>query len=52
MRILVAEDERGMSSALVAVLEHNGYDVDTAFDGEEAVEKPVPAPMIVWFSIL
>lgn len=39
MRILVAEDERGMSSALVAVLEHNGYDVDTAFDGEEAVEK-------------
>lgn len=38
MHILVAEDERGMSSALVAVLEHNGYVVDTAFDGQEALE--------------
>ncbi|MCR4690090.1 MAG: response regulator transcription factor [Lachnospiraceae bacterium] len=38
MRLLLAEDEKEMSKAIRAVLEANGYAVDTAFDGVEAVE--------------
>lgn len=37
MRILLAEDERELSRALVAILEHAGYVVDAAYDGEEAL---------------
>ena len=37
MRILLAEDERELSRALVAILEHAGYVVDAALDGEEAL---------------
>lgn len=37
MRILLAEDEKDMSAALVAVLTHSGYDVDPVYDGEAAV---------------
>ena len=37
MRILLAEDERELSRALVAILEHSGYVVDAAMDGEEAL---------------
>ena len=37
MRILLAEDERELSRALVAILEHSGYTVDAAPDGEEAL---------------
>ena len=37
MRILLAEDERELSRALVAILEHAGYVVDAAMDGEEAL---------------
>ena len=37
MRILLAEDERELSRALVAILEHAGYTVDAALDGEEAL---------------
>lgn len=37
MRILLAEDERELSRALVAILEHEDYSVDAAFDGEEAL---------------
>lgn len=36
MRILLAEDEAELSRALVAILEHTGYVVDPAADGEEA----------------
>lgn len=36
MKILLAEDEQAMSMALKAVLEHSGYEVDTAADGQEA----------------
>ena len=32
MRVLLAEDERELSRALVAILEHSGYVVDAAFD--------------------
>ena len=38
MRLLLAEDERDMSAALVAILTHSGYDVDPVYDGEAAVE--------------
>ncbi len=37
MRILLAEDERSMSRALVAILTKNNYTVDAVFDGEEAL---------------
>ena len=37
MRLLLAEDERELSRALVAILEHSGYVVDAAYDGEEAL---------------
>lgn len=33
MRILVIEDEKGLAEGLRAVLEKNGYTVDTAYDG-------------------
>ena len=38
MNILLAEDEKDLSRALVAVLEHNGYTVNAVYDGVEAVE--------------
>ena len=37
MRILLAEDEKSMSKALVAILTKNNYSVDAVFDGEEAL---------------
>ncbi len=39
MNILLAEDEKDLSRALVAVLEHNGYTVTAVYDGEAAVEE-------------
>lgn len=38
MNILLAEDEKDLSRALVAVLEHKGYKVTAVYDGEAAVE--------------
>ena len=38
MKILIAEDTNDLNRVLTAVLEHEGYDVDSAFDGEEALE--------------
>lgn len=38
MRILLAEDEKSLSRAVVALLEKNHYSVDAVFDGEEALE--------------
>ena len=37
MRILLAEDEKSMSKALVALLTKNNYSVDAVYDGEEAL---------------
>lgn len=37
MRLLLAEDERDLSRALVAVLEHNAYHVDAVDNGEDAL---------------
>lgn len=39
MNILLCEDERALSSALCAILQHVGYTVDAAFDGEESLQK-------------
>lgn len=38
MKLLLAEDERALSEAIVAVLEHNNFTVDAAFDGQEALD--------------
>lgn len=38
MRLLLAEDERELSKALVAVLNHNNYSVDAVYDGQTAFE--------------
>lgn len=32
MRLLLAEDEKEMSAALVAILTHSGYEVDAVYD--------------------
>lgn len=37
MKLLYAEDERDISSAIVKVLEKNNYIVDAVYDGEEAL---------------
>lgn len=37
MRILLAEDERSLSRALVAILTRNNYAVDAVYDGDEAL---------------
>lgn len=34
MRLLIVEDERGMAEGLRGLLEHQGYAVDLAADGE------------------
>ncbi len=38
MRILLCEDEKELSNALVKILKHYNYSVDAVFDGEEALE--------------
>ena len=37
MRILLCEDERELSKALVTILKHNNYSVDAVYDGAEAL---------------
>ena len=38
MRILLAEDEKELSNALVAILKHNNYSVDVVYDGADALD--------------
>lgn len=38
MRILLAEDERSLSRAVLALLEKNNYSADAVYDGQEALE--------------
>ncbi len=38
MRLLLAEDERSLSRALVTILEKNNYTVDAVYNGEDALE--------------
>ena len=37
MRILLAEDERALSKAIIKIFEKNNYSADAAYDGEEAL---------------
>ena len=39
MKLLLADDEPDMIRALSAILTHEGYKVDAAYDGAEALEK-------------
>ncbi len=38
MRILLAEDERSLSRAIIALLEKHNYSADAVFDGQEALD--------------
>ena len=38
MRLLLAEDEKALSKALVTILERNNYSVDAVYDGQSALE--------------
>lgn len=38
MRLLLAEDEKALSNALVALLKHAGYSVDAVYNGADAVD--------------
>ena len=38
MRLLLAEDEKALSKALVTILERNNYSVDPVYDGQSALE--------------
>lgn len=37
IRILLTEDERSLSSALVTILKYNNFSVDACYDGLEAL---------------
>lgn len=38
MRLLLAEDEKALSRALVTILQHNNYSVDPVYDGQDALD--------------
>lgn len=38
MRLLLAEDEKALSSALQVILKHNNYSVDAVYNGQEAYD--------------
>ncbi len=38
MKLLLAEDTRDLNHVVTTALTHSGYDVDAAFDGEEALQ--------------
>ena len=42
MRLLLCEDERSLSKAIVTILEKSNYSVDAVYDGEEALEYASP----------
>ena len=37
IKILLAEDERSLSSALVTILKYNNFSIDACYDGLEAL---------------
>ena len=39
MKVLIAEDEVQMNRVLTTALTHEGYEVDSVFDGQAAVDK-------------
>ena len=38
MKILLAEDTKDLNHAVTVLLQHEGFDVDTAFDGQQALD--------------
>ena len=38
MKLLLAEDEKELSNALVAILKHSSYTVDAVYDGQDALD--------------
>lgn len=38
MRLLLAEDEKSLSKAIITILQKNNYSADAAYDGEEALD--------------
>ena len=38
MRLLLAEDEKELSRALVTILKHNNYTVDAVYNGQDALD--------------
>lgn len=38
MRLLLAEDEKALSNALVTILRHNNYSVDAVYNGQDALD--------------
>ena len=38
MRLLLAEDERALSKALITILKHNHYSVDAVYNGQDALD--------------
>jgi DNA-binding NtrC family response regulator len=48
-RILVVDDEEVMCESLAAWLREDGYVVDTAFDGQKAVEMARPTDYAIYF---
>ena len=55
MRVLVVEDEEAIASAIERGLLKEGYAVDKAVDGQEAIERTIeyvlfqqPNPLVTW----
>ncbi len=40
-RVLVADDDRAVRESIAEILDHSGFDVTTACDGQEALEQIV-----------
>ena len=40
MRLLLAEDEKDLSKALVEILKRSHYSVDPVYDGQDARDHP------------
>ena len=38
MRLLLAEDEKALSNALVTIFKHNNYSVDAVYNGQDALD--------------
>lgn len=39
MKVLIAEDEVQMNRVLTTALTHEGYDVDSVYDGQAAIDQ-------------
>lgn len=50
MRILLAEDEKDMADVLLAIMKHQGFDVDWAENGAVAVDMASEKAMTAWSS--